>query len=400
VRIDDILGRLKKVQPTGPQQWQVLCPAHDDKVPSFHIATGDNGNILVHCKADCSFDKICTAMNVSPKDLFVGDNSRPIKSNGKNKLLSDSDIRTLTPEELNVFTEQCEVVADALMLFEPNRHVSKPWIVLPGYNPSGTKPCGYIRLDPNGGLVTLAGGRKEKSPAIGKHGFLGVPWIKKVNPEEIILAEGWRDVLAAIGQCFCATAPSDGASTFKKEWAGLFQNRIVYICFDCDKPGVKAARKAAKMIAPVAKEVRIIKLPYEIAKDHGDDLHDYLVRDKHTQADLQQLIDEAQKLPAGSNECIQLLQWAAFSQSAARLREMLELASFMEPIVCLPSIFDADPWLLNCLNGTINLRTGELRQHHPADMLTKLCPVNYDPDATFDMWDEFLETATDSNQEL
>lgn len=55
---------------------------------------------------------------------------------------------------------------------------------------------------------------------------------------------------------------------------------------------------------------------------------------------------------------------------------------------------DADPWLLNCLNGTVDLRTGVLRPHSPADMITKLCPVVYDPAARAPAWEETLAKVT------
>ena len=45
-----------------------------------------------------------------------------------------------------------------------------------------------------------------------------------------------------------------------------------------------------------------------------------------------------------------------------------------------PGDFDRDGWLLNCLNGTLDLRSGELRPHDPADLISKLAPVAYDPD--------------------
>ena len=46
---------------------------------------------------------------------------------------------------------------------------------------------------------------------------------------------------------------------------------------------------------------------------------------------------------------------------------------------------DQDPYLLNVANGTIDLRTGLLGLHDPADMLTKISPVNYDPAARSEM---------------
>jgi putative DNA primase/helicase len=51
--------------------------------------------------------------------------------------------------------------------------------------------------------------------------------------------------------------------------------------------------------------------------------------------------------------------------------------------------FDRDPWLLNVANGTIDLRTGKLRPHNPKDMITKRCPVPYDPDARAPRFEQF-----------
>ena len=48
-------------------------------------------------------------------------------------------------------------------------------------------------------------------------------------------------------------------------------------------------------------------------------------------------------------------------------------------IVVTPDDLDADPFLLNCPNGELDLRTGELRAHDPADLLTKMTGAAYHP---------------------
>jgi P4 family phage/plasmid primase-like protien len=82
-----------------------------------------------------------------------------------------------------------------------------------------------------------------------------------------------------------------------------------------------------------------------------------------------------------------LSNWAASSLSEAKRKAMTSLARGEPGIPILPDALDADPYLLNCLNGTLNLRTGELQEHSPDDMISKLVPVEYDPAAkcpTFD----------------
>jgi putative DNA primase/helicase len=61
---------------------------------------------------------------------------------------------------------------------------------------------------------------------------------------------------------------------------------------------------------------------------------------------------------------------------------------------------DRDPWVLNVLNGTVDLRTGELRPHDPADRITKVVGVRYEPQAACPLWTTFLERIFDGSEEL
>lgn len=51
---------------------------------------------------------------------------------------------------------------------------------------------------------------------------------------------------------------------------------------------------------------------------------------------------------------------------------------------------DSDPWLLNCENGTVDLRTGRLREHCASDLITKLAPVCFDREAAAPRFVKFL----------
>ena len=68
-------------------------------------------------------------------------------------------------------------------------------------------------------------------------------------------------------------------------------------------------------------------------------------------------------------------------EDSGHLAGAVKLAAVDKRIRIKASALDAHPYLLTCDNGTIDLRTGVLQPHNPADMLTKLAPVTYDPDA-------------------
>jgi putative DNA primase/helicase len=88
------------------------------------------------------------------------------------------------------------------------------------------------------------------------------------------------------------------------------------------------------------------------------------------------------------------------SEHQQRINAMSSLARSQPGIPALPADLDKDPMLFNCLNGTIDLRTGELRPHRREDLLTKLAPVTYDASAQCPLWLRFLERVTEGKPDL
>jgi putative DNA primase/helicase len=70
---------------------------------------------------------------------------------------------------------------------------------------------------------------------------------------------------------------------------------------------------------------------------------------------------------------------------------MLDVASTEEGVAVAPTQLDADPYLLNCANGTLDLRTLEFRDHNPDDLLTKVCNAAYRPDAAMPAFTAFIK---------
>jgi putative DNA primase/helicase len=95
-----------------------------------------------------------------------------------------------------------------------------------------------------------------------------------------------------------------------------------------------------------------------------------------------------------------LLKHAMRSESSRAIRAMLDLAKSEGEIAASVEDFDSHHHLLNVSNGTIDLRTGRLQEHHREDMITKLVPVAYDENASARLFGTFLDRIFDGNQSL
>jgi putative DNA primase/helicase len=120
---------------------------------------------------------------------------------------------------------------------------------------------------------------------------------------------------------------------------------------------------------------------------------------RYAKATVRQMYIEATAIEdSGQRE--RLVRWALASESEHHLQAMIALASTEPGIATAVESLDRDPWLLNVLNGTIELRSGTLRKHNPEDLTTRLVSVEFDPTATAPMWEAFLSTVMGADAEL
>jgi putative DNA primase/helicase len=85
--------------------------------------------------------------------------------------------------------------------------------------------------------------------------------------------------------------------------------------------------------------------------------------------------------------------FARTSESDARIRAALKRASTEEGIYISAVELDQNPYSMNCWNGTVDLRNGELLPHDRQAMITKVCPIAYDPAASCPLFLKFLHWA-------
>ena len=95
----------------------------------------------------------------------------------------------------------------------------------------------------------------------------------------------------------------------------------------------------------------------------------------------------------------EILKHSKKSASKGRIKAMLDLAKWFPGITVHEGLLNVDSWLLNCQNGTLNLRTQTLQPHRAEDLITNMIRVAYDPAAACPNWDRFLSTVMGENTE-
>ena len=266
---------------------------------------------------------------------------------------------------------------------------------------------------------------------------------------EVHLTEGEKDAdaLAALG--FVATCNSEGAESgtgkkFTPDLVPHFKDRNVLVHEDNDDKGRKHVQCVARMLHGVAASIRIVRLPG--LKEAGD-VSDFLKGDPSGVRFIQECeksplwepgdSDEDHGAAAGDNDPDNEdgMALAFAEQEQSNLRHIAEngrwliwdkthwrtdniLAAYRSArtlcracgarkqktvaavvtlarcdirIVATMEQFDANPWLLNAENGTIDLRTGAERPADPNDYITKKTGCVIAPKGTpHPLWTEFL----------
>ena len=95
-----------------------------------------------------------------------------------------------------------------------------------------------------------------------------------------------------------------------------------------------------------------------------------------------------------------LAKHAVRCEAESRLKAMVNLVRCEDGITVTPDTFDGDVYLLNCRNGTLDLRTGELRPHSKTDYITRRLELDYKPEAQCPEWLKFLDSVFLGDKEI
>lgn len=389
-----LIDRLEKVKPTGANKWLALCPNHDDKNPSLAVTALD-GKTLVHCFAGCQPADIVAALNLTMSDLWDSpreldyryDNGRTVhrkyRADGSKSFPQSN---TEHPPELYKLTAVRAAVAAGrdVYLCEGEEDVraleslgvtattapqgAGNWAKV-DYTPLKGASDVYVLADNDEAGLKRAAGLSAHLPSIGVQ-FAGVLTAQSGNDAADHVAAGY-----GLGDFIPISAepitPQDSVAEVAPEyWAdkGLRSHQRIAARLAQYGAGNALYVNGAgwhhwdgTRWAPDQREANVNRLVTELLKKCWQEA----ISDPMLAADVKA------------------------SMTATGTAGVLSLASRQ----LFAAEVDSDPWLLNCKNGTLDLHALELRPHNPDDFITKITAASYEPIATSETWEAFLESS-------
>lgn len=458
---EKVLSRLTDASKTA-SGWQACCPAHDDAQPSLCVSEGDDGRLLLFCQAGCSTVSVVHALGLTMSELFPprepGGKGKP-KRHGK--LVASYDYRDA--DGVLVYQARRYALPDGKKDFRQCRPNGQGgWI----FNTRGIDRVLYrlpelIASAPEE-TIWIAEGEK-KVDALREWGLVATcnvggagKWTKKYseflrNRRVIILPDN-DPINPATGECpgkdhakkiiDCTTGIAHSISVLELPGLPVKGDVVDWIAaggtlsqlLELSKTNLQDAPSATVATAPPPTDPLSLAYP-ETRTDlanarrmlvaSGDNLRychpwkKWMVWDgkrwkpddtgqpqREAVAVSDRLWEEARDLKksglADDEEFAKMMSFARYSASSKATREVLQAASNITGYQILPEQMDADPWLLNVQNGTIDLHDGSLKEHDRAQLMTKICPIEYQLNqaAECPVWISFLNKVMDNDPDL
>ena len=261
------LARLEGVRQTGKDQWESLCPAHEDRHASLSVGRGKDGRALLHCHAGCALADVLAAIGLKETDLFPLDwEVDPPES----QATANAERPGRIVETYDYHDTAGRLLSQSVR-YEPKRFRQR-------------------RPDGNGGWIwNLKDTRRV---------LYRLPDLVSSDSNPVFIVEGEKDADRLAKGGLTATTNPGGAGKWRSDYNEALKGRDVVILPDNDEAGKKHAEKVAKALRLVAASIKIVQLPD--LPDKGD-ISDWLDAD-HTVEDLQRLISETQPWSPGTED--------------------------------------------------------------------------------------------------
>jgi hypothetical protein len=226
VETTQLLAKLQGVKPSGDLAWSARCPAHDDHTPSLSI-TEKSDRVLIHCHAGCIPDAICSALGITPADLFFKSNGKPATAATKSPIVATYDYQDATGK----------------LLFQVVRF----------------DPKDFCQRRPD---TTAKDGWTWNTKGVEKVLFRLPETLRAIQADKIIfVCEGERDCLAMAERGLQAACNPGGAGKWQDSFSETLRGADVSIIADKDTAGRAHAALVAGKLQGIAASVRVLELP-------------------------------------------------------------------------------------------------------------------------------------------
>lgn len=421
--LDLVLGKLDGVR-SRSGYWMAQCPAHEDREASLSVKRGTEQPVLLHCFAECHRDDILAAIGLTLADVSK---SREQDSSGEWTPFGDAiAVYDYTDEQGARLFQVCRTAGKQFPQRHPDPAARSGW----AWNLKGVRRVPYrlpglIKAVADGRTVYIAEGEKdvhalEYAGAVattnpGGAGkwrseydswFTGADVViiadadkpgrkHAVDVERHLrpVAETVRVVRAAGGKDAADhLAAGHSLSEFIEDTAA--GGPAVAVLETADPlPGEHKTELgyAQRLIAVYGDRLRYVPLWRRwLVWDGRRWAHDTTGQSaRWMKVIARRITDDALAIQHDAQRRA-ALSLARRGESAAGVAGALTLAGTEDGIATAPEQLDADPGLLNCANGTLDLRTGDLRAHDPGDLITKMAGAAFDPAAEGAAFSAFL----------
>lgn len=217
------------------------CPSHNDKNPSLSISESNDGKILLNCFAGCSFEEICTALDLEATSFFSNEYNSSAPTSIK-RYPSGTKAYPYHDEQRNLLYWKCRF---------PNKHFL------------------YQRYDENNNIISNINGCRKV--------LYQLPRIMRgiSLQQTIFLVEGEKDANTLLkSNLIATTAPTP---QWLDEYTETLKDADVVILYDYDKAGFKRRDLLCNKLHGNVKRLRIVNLPgLEYSDSNGKDITDWL----------------------------------------------------------------------------------------------------------------------------
>jgi putative DNA primase/helicase len=110
------------------------------------------------------------------------------------------------------------------------------------------------------------------------------------------------------------------------------------------------------------------------------------------------LLEELPRIGDDTRLRKEFFKFIGASRNMGKTRAMVDQARSLPELLVYSEELDANPCMINCRNGTLNLDTAALQPHEKSDYITKITGCDWRGQRVDQTWESFLHSSTQGNQ--